>query len=84
MFKDRFVIKQNHTKVNNNKISHFFCNNKKIVILTSIIFILIATVTTTFAMQHYQKVDFSTGFITATQLNVRQGPRNKLQNTNNS
>lgn len=26
------------------------------------------------AMQHYYKVDFSTGLVTATELNVRSGP----------
>ena len=40
-----------------------------------IIFILmITTVTTSFGMQHYYKVDFSTGLVTATTLNVRSGP----------
>lgn len=82
MFKDKFVkhftIKSNNTKVNKEKISQFLHNNKKIIILTSIIFILIATVSTSFAMQHYQTVDFSTGLVTATQLNVRQGPRDKF------
>ena len=30
--------------------------------------------TTSFGMQHYYKVDFSTGIVTATTLNVRSGP----------
>ena len=28
-----------------------------------------------FGMQHYYKLDFSTGIVTATSLNVRSGPR---------
>lgn len=30
--------------------------------------------TTSFGMQHYYTVDFSTGLVTATNLNVRSGP----------
>ena len=36
--------------------------------------IVIGTVTTSFGMQHYYNVDFSTGLVTATELNVRSGP----------
>lgn len=36
----------------------------------------IAKVTTSFGMQHYYNVDFSTGLVTASTLNVRSGPRN--------
>lgn len=40
-----------------------------------IVFIfVICGVTNSFAMQHYYKVDFSTGLVTATTLNVRSGP----------
>lgn len=36
--------------------------------------IIVGTVTTSFGMQHYYKVDFSTGLVTASKLNVRSGP----------
>lgn len=36
--------------------------------------LIICGVTTSFGMQHYYKVDFSTGLVTATTLNVRSGP----------
>lgn len=40
-----------------------------------IVFTLIVSgVSTSFGMQHYYKVDFSTGLVTATTLNVRSGP----------
>lgn len=43
--------------------------------MTLIIFvIIICTVSTSFGMQHYYDVDFSTGLVTATTLNVRSGP----------
>ena len=35
---------------------------------------MIGIFTTSFGMQHYYKVDFSTGLVTATTLNVRSGP----------
>ena len=35
---------------------------------------IVCGVTTSFGMQHYYKVDFSTGLVTATNLNVRSGP----------
>lgn len=48
-------------------------NTKKIVFL--VLFAFIATVlTTSFGMQNYYAVDFSTGIVTATTLNVRSGP----------
>ena len=49
---------------------------KKIFIFVSIIiFILMIFIfTTSFGMQHYYSVDFSTGLVTATTLNVRSGP----------
>lgn len=40
-----------------------------------IVFVLIVGVfSTSFGMQHYYKLDFSTGLVTATELNVRSGP----------
>ena len=49
---------------------------KKIITITSITVLLLLVVvgTTSFGMQHYYKLDFSTGLVTATQLNVRSGP----------
>lgn len=35
---------------------------------------IICTVSTSFSMQHYYKLDFATGLVTATTLNVRSGP----------
>ena len=46
-------------------------------ILKAVMFV-VGTLTKSFGMQHYYKVDFSTGIVTATKLNVRSGPRNKL------
>ena len=49
------------------------------LILMLIISLLIVTkLTTSFGMQHYYNVDFTTGLVTASSLNVRSGPRNKL------
>lgn len=39
-----------------------------------IFIIILGITTTTFAMQHYYKLDFSTGLVTASVLNVRSGP----------
>lgn len=36
--------------------------------------LVVCTFSTSFAMQHYYKIDFSTGLVTATTLNVRSGP----------
>lgn len=49
---------------------------KKILqMIMLIMFILvICTFSTSLGMQHYYKVDFSTGLVTATNLNVRSGP----------
>ena len=50
---------------------------KKVILITvvSITFIFITfALTTSFGMQNYYKVDFSTGLVTATTLNVRSGP----------
>ncbi len=43
-------------------------------IVVSIFTIIICRYTITFGMQHYYNVDFSTGLVTATELNVRSGP----------
>ena len=49
---------------------------KNIIKLATLILftIIVLNISTTFAMQHYYKVDFSTGLVTATTLNVRSGP----------
>lgn len=65
-----------------------FIKIKKEKILKStiiLIFIAILGVSSkTFSMQHYYKLDFSTGLVTATTLNVRSGPRYTIQNSCNS
>lgn len=43
-------------------------------IVTIIFTMLICCFSTSFGMQHYYKLDFSTGLVTATNLNVRSGP----------
>ena len=51
--------------------------NKKMIIKIIILLIFIialTTLTTTFGMQNYYNVDFKTGLVTATSLNVRSGP----------
>lgn len=49
---------------------------KKIIIITAIVIsiLLIFVCTTSFGMQHYYKLNFSTGLVTADRLNVRSGP----------
>lgn len=49
---------------------------KKLLIFSVIIMcvLLVLGYTTSFGMQHYYKLDFSTGLVTATTLNVRSGP----------
>lgn len=49
---------------------------KKTVVITSILslFLFIFLCSTSFGMQHYYKLDFSTGLVTASKLNVRSGP----------
>jgi len=49
----------------------------KVVMFVTFLFV-VGTLTKSFGMQHYYKGDFSTGLVTATKLNVRSGPRNKL------
>lgn len=48
-------------------------NILKLLVLIVFIF-TICRYTTAFGMQHYYKLDFSTGLVTATTLNVRSGP----------
>ena len=49
-----------------------------LVIITILLFVLIiSNISTVFGMQHYYNVDFSTGLVTATTLNVRSGPGTK-------
>lgn len=48
-------------------------NILKLLVLMVFIF-TICRYTTAFGMQHYYKLDFSTGLVTATTLNVRSGP----------
>jgi len=43
-------------------------------IVVCIFAMMICQYTTAFGMQHYYNVDFSTGLVTATELNVRSGP----------
>lgn len=43
-------------------------------IITFAIFFIIASFSKVTAMSHYYKLDFETGLVTATTLNVRQGP----------
>lgn len=55
----------------------FFKFSKKNIMTVSCIFVFFITVcitNTIQGMQHYQKVDFQTGIVTATTLNVREGP----------
>lgn len=43
-------------------------------IVACVFVLMICRYTTAFGMQHYYNVDFSTGLVTATELNVRSGP----------
>lgn len=49
---------------------------KHIILLASILLFLliVINISSVFGMQHYYNVDFSTGLVTATTLNVRSGP----------
>lgn len=54
---------------------------KTILIFSTIILVLIfsfSMISTSFGMQHYYKLDFSTGLVTATTLNVRSGPGTRI------
>ena len=54
----------------------FNMTKKKVILISSLIIssLLIFVCTTSFGMQHYYKLDFSTGLVTADKLNVRSGP----------
>lgn len=54
------------------------------IILLFVFTFTITKITTSFGMQHYYTVDFSTGLVTADVLNVRSGPRNKLSSSSES
>ena len=60
-----------------------FSKNKKLLMALSIILILLSLIfsASSFGIEHYEKLDFVTGLVTASALNVRAGPRNKLQNS---
>ncbi|MCR5146486.1 MAG: SH3 domain-containing protein [Clostridia bacterium] len=60
----------------NKLIKHLKFTKKKFVIFTAVTatFLLLFLCTTSFGMQHYYKLDFSTGLVTASKLNVRSGP----------
>lgn len=47
------------------------------LIVISIFMIIVLQLSTVFGMQHYYNVDFGTGIVTATTLNVRSGPGTK-------
>ena len=52
-------------------------NSKTKILIVSMVLGLVISfniLSSSFAMQHYQKVDFSTGLVTASTLNVREGP----------
>ena len=53
-------------KIKRKNIINYFC--------IFILFIIIFMCSNSFGMQHYYKLDFSTGLVTATVLNVRSGP----------
>lgn len=57
-------------------VHKFKLDKKKILKITLILAVAFVAfgITTSFGMQHYYKVDFSTGLVTATTLNVRSGP----------
>lgn len=44
------------------------------MIFLSIFILIVGVFSTSFGMQHYYKLDFSTGLVTATKLNIRSGP----------
>ena len=62
------------------KINYFMkifnITKKKTIIISSLIIcsLIIFVFSTSFGMQHYYKLDFSTGLVTASTLNVRSGP----------
>lgn len=67
-------------------MNFFKVTKKKLIIIISILscFIITFACTTSFGMQHYYKLDFSTGLVTASKLNVRSGPGTRLFRCSNS
>lgn len=47
---------------------------KNFLVITLVVFLLICSITSIYAMTYYEKVDFVTGMVTASALNVRSGP----------
>ena len=58
------------------KLPKFKISKAKILIVSTLLGLVLSfnILSSSFAMQHYQKVDFSTGLVTASSLNVREGP----------
>ena len=56
----------------------------KLILCVMIFFLIAGIFTSSLAMKNYQTVSTPTVFVTATTLNVRQGPRNKFWNSNKS
>lgn len=54
-------------------------NILKLLMVIVFIFVIGKFTTFSFGMQHYYKLDFSTGLVTATTLNVRSGPGTKYK-----
>ena len=54
-----------------------FLKKKNILrfVMIATFIVTVYTLTKSFGMQHYYKLDFSTGLVTASKLNVRSGPR---------
>ena len=59
----------------------FMLKKTQILLVTSLLIftIIIFNISSVFGMQHYYNVDFSTGLVTATTLNVRSGPGTKYK-----
>lgn len=52
---------------------------RTVILCIAILLISISMLfTNTFGMHYYEKLDFVTGLVTASALNVRAGPRHKL------
>ena len=56
----------------------FFMKLNKIIISIFAFIIVVCIANTSTAMTHYQTVGTTTGLVTASALNVRQGPRHKF------
>ena len=55
-----------------------------ITIVLAVLITLFINMNTTKAMENYQTVGTPTGIVTATTLNIRQGPRNRIWCNNKS